>query len=78
MPTTLTAALQPIIPEKYITPLSTIMQAYDKLLEGNGTGQILEASGQNLYFQKQQAYPDEVAKWIWEDGLPVLLKGMMG
>jgi len=57
--------------------MSTIIRAYDELLESKKTGQTVEASGDGLYFQKQQEYPDEVARWIWED-MPMFFAGVMG
>jgi hypothetical protein len=67
MKTPLVAPLIAITPDKYETPLPTVMKAYEELLSSNETGQILELSGENMYYQPQQAYPDEVAKWLWED-----------
>lgn len=67
MKTPLVAPLIPITPDKYETPLSTIMRAFEELIESYKTGQIVEASGKNFYYQPQQAYPDDVAKWVWED-----------
>jgi len=68
MKTNIVAPFIPITPDGYETPLSVIMQAYDELLEGNLSGQTVEASGKNLYYQKQQAYPNEIARWLVEDG----------
>ncbi|KAE8448343.1 hypothetical protein EG329_009587 [Mollisiaceae sp. DMI_Dod_QoI] len=68
MKTGLVAPLIPVTPDEYETPMSVIMQAYDALMEGKMSGQTIEASGKNLYYQKQQAYPDEVARWLMEDG----------
>ena len=59
--------LIPITPDKYETPPTTIMGAFDELLSINQSGQDFEASDPNLYYQKQQEYPDEIAKWVWND-----------
>lgn len=68
MKTPLLAPLIPVTPDKYETPMTTLMRACDELLEGNMTGQTVEASGEELYYQKQQAYPDETVRWLLEDG----------
>jgi 15-hydroxyprostaglandin dehydrogenase (NAD) len=68
MKTPLVAPLIPITPNKYETPMTTIVRAFDELLLSNKSGQVVEASGPNLYYTKQQAYPDEIAKWVWDDG----------
>jgi hypothetical protein len=68
MKTPLVAPLVPITPDKYETPMMTIMSAFDELLASNKSGQVVEASGPNLYYTKQQTYPDEIAKWVWDDG----------
>lgn len=67
MPTPLTAAVGKFIDVKYATPLSTAMSAFDDLMCGTKTGQILEISGKNSYFREQATYPNEIARWIWED-----------
>jgi hypothetical protein len=64
MPTPLVAPIIPITPTKYATPLTTIMRAFDQLLDSKESGQILKASGENLYARKQDEYPDEVARWV--------------
>jgi 15-hydroxyprostaglandin dehydrogenase (NAD) len=53
MKTPLVAPLIPITPDKYETPLSTIMKAFEELLASDKTGQIVEVSGKNLYYQPQ-------------------------
>lgn len=42
-------------PEKYITPMSTIMRAYDELMdeERRANGQVVEASQGELYYREQ-------------------------
>lgn len=67
MKTPLVAPLIAVTPDEYETPMSTMLKACAELLDGDKTGQILEISGSNLYYQQPQAYPDEVARWLWED-----------
>jgi NAD(P)-dependent dehydrogenase (short-subunit alcohol dehydrogenase family) len=62
VPTTITSPLLSITPSEYLTPLSTIVKAFTELMEGELTGQTVECSGAKLFYQKQQAYPNEVAR----------------
>lgn len=67
MKTPLVAPLIPITPDMYETPLETAVDAFHELLNGDETGQTLEVSGKNTYYQKQQAYPDKISEWLWEE-----------
>ena len=67
MKTPLAVQLIPITLDKYETPLCTIMRAVEELLASDKTGQVVEASGRNFYYQLQQAYPDQITKWVWCD-----------
>ncbi|MCJ1381428.1 hypothetical protein MMC17_004538 [Xylographa soralifera] len=67
VPSAITSPLLPITPVEYITPLTTIVNAVAELMECEQTGQTLECSGTELFYQKQQAYPNETARWVWED-----------
>ncbi|MCJ1396187.1 hypothetical protein MMC18_009076 [Xylographa bjoerkii] len=67
VPSAITSSLLPITPVEYMTPLTTIVNAVTELMEGEQTGQTLECSGTELFYQKQQAYPNEIARWVWED-----------
>jgi len=67
MKTPLVGPLIPVTPDKSETTMTTIMRAFGELLSRNKSGQVVEASGPNLYYTKQQAYPGEVARWMWED-----------
>lgn len=67
VPSAMTNPILPITPVEYITPLTTIGNAVAQLMEGEQTGQTLECSGAELFYQKQQAYPNEIARWVCED-----------
>ncbi|MCJ1403861.1 hypothetical protein MMC11_007084 [Xylographa trunciseda] len=67
VPSAMTSPILPITPVEYRTPLTTIVDAVTQLMEGEQTGQTLECSGTELFYQKQQAYPNEIARWVWED-----------
>lgn len=51
---------------KYITPIAAVVRAFVELLDGDMTGQTIECSGDKAYYQQQQAYPDEVARDLWD------------
>jgi hypothetical protein len=68
MKSPLVAPLIPITPDKYETPTNTTMRAFNELLSSNKSGQVVETSGPNIYYTKQQAYPNEIAKWVWDNG----------
>lgn len=67
VPSAISSPLIPITPAEYFTPLTTIVRAVTELMEGEQTGQTVECSGPEFFYQKQQAYPNEVARWVWED-----------
>ena len=49
MTSPLVAPLIPITPDKYETPMNTIMRAFNELRSNNESGQAVEASGPDLY-----------------------------
>lgn len=57
-----------MMPSEHLTPLSTIVQAYDRVLDDNSmTGQVIEASQNDLFFRKQVEYPNQSEEWLMED-----------
>ncbi len=61
--TALTAAMICAIPRKYVTPISTVLEAYDRFIDGNETGCTAEISLDKIYFRDQLEYPDEAQQW---------------
>jgi NAD(P)-dependent dehydrogenase (short-subunit alcohol dehydrogenase family) len=59
-PTNLTPqALHDMIPEPYITPMKTILEAYDTLIDSpHLSGETLELVVDKTYFLKQPEYAD--------------------
>lgn len=78
VPSSITGPLLPNTPAEYVTPLATVVKVITELREGDQTGQTVECSGTDLFYQKQQAYPNEVARWVWEDALGVWQKAWEG
>lgn len=67
VPTPLVAPLISITPIENATPMTTMIRGFDQLMESERSGQILEASGENLYLRPQYPYLDDISKWVWED-----------
>jgi len=63
-------------PQEHITPLSTIVSAFDKFITDESLkGQIVECSQTNHFFRKQVEYPDESTRWLMEESAPYWDKG---
>ncbi|KAK6503879.1 hypothetical protein TWF481_008881 [Arthrobotrys musiformis] len=60
--------LRDFFPEEHITPVSTIVSAYNKFIDDETlTGQVAECSQDNHFFRKQVEYPSESQRWMNED-----------
>lgn len=58
-----------IFPKEHITPMSTVVKAYDHFLTNDdATGQVVELTLDELHFRKQPEYPNESQRWINEEG----------
>lgn len=57
-----------IFPKEHITPMSTVLKAYETFLEDSSiTGQTVELSLDQLYFRKQSEWANESQRWIGEE-----------
>jgi 15-hydroxyprostaglandin dehydrogenase (NAD) len=62
-------------PPEYMTPMSTILRAYDDLMEeevvdgklNRKTAQCLEATEDKLYYRQPVEYPTDSQRWLMED-----------
>ncbi|KOS37947.1 hypothetical protein ACN38_g11230 [Penicillium nordicum] len=55
-------------PKEHITPMSTVIKAYDTFLRDNTIyGQIVELSLDQLYFRTKPDYPNESQRWLGEE-----------
>lgn len=61
--TSLTAPLTALTPEEYITPMTTVLQAYDRFIDGEETGCAAELSKDMIYMREPPEYPDRFQKW---------------
>jgi 15-hydroxyprostaglandin dehydrogenase (NAD) len=62
------AGLIDAMPKEHLTPMSTILKAYDSFLENDDlSGETVECSGDQLYFRKKAEYPNKSQEWLAED-----------
>lgn len=55
-------------PKEHITPMSTVIKAYDTFLEDDTLyGQTVELSLDKLYFRTKPDYPNESQRWLGEE-----------
>lgn len=65
--TTLSDVMQDLVPVHHFTPLSVIVDALDKILDDDITGQVVECSSQAYYLREPVGYCDGSAKFLLED-----------
>jgi 15-hydroxyprostaglandin dehydrogenase (NAD) len=57
-------------PERYITPISTVLRAYHQFIDdGTLTGQCGECSVDQIHFRPVLDYPDESQRWIGQESM---------
>ncbi|KAK6527467.1 hypothetical protein TWF694_004456 [Orbilia ellipsospora] len=60
--------LKDFFPEEHITPVSTIVAAYDKFITDDKlAGKVVECSQGNHFFREQVGYPSESQRWMNEE-----------
>ncbi|KAK6342328.1 hypothetical protein TWF718_007731 [Orbilia javanica] len=63
--------LRDFFPEEHLTPLSTIVSAFNRFIDDESlTGQVVECAQDQHYFRKQVEYPSESQRWMNEDSGP--------
>ncbi|MCJ1284734.1 hypothetical protein MMC26_004070 [Xylographa opegraphella] len=55
----------------HLTPMSTVIRAYEALLEGGSAGETVECSLEELYWRRPVGYPNESQRWLNEDAAAV-------
>lgn len=63
-------------PQEYLTPMSTILRAYDDLMKeetvggrpSRKTGKCLEASQDGIYYREPVEFPSEGQRWMLDEG----------
>ncbi|KAK2733582.1 hydrolase 76 protein [Myotisia sp. PD_48] len=61
--TGLTDDILDIVPPEKLTPVSTVIKAINRFLDGNETGCAAELSIGNIYMREQPEFPDEFQRW---------------
>jgi 15-hydroxyprostaglandin dehydrogenase (NAD) len=62
------ASVLDIFPKEHITPMSTVMRAFDRFLQDDRmTGQTMELSLDNHYLRVQPEWANESQRWLGED-----------
>lgn len=62
------------VPKQYVTPSATIVRAIDQFIADESlTGQVVEASGEELIFHRLLEPTNEGSKWVMSGGLKTLL-----
>ena len=56
--------MQSLIPDEYFTPMSTILRAHDRFIDGEETGCVGEVSKENIYIREQLPFADRYQEWI--------------
>ncbi|KAJ6256447.1 15-hydroxyprostaglandin dehydrogenase [NAD(+)] [Drechslerella dactyloides] len=63
--------LTDFFPEEYITPVSTIVAAYDKFITDETlAGKVVECSQDRHFFRDRPEYPNESQRWMHEESGP--------
>ncbi|KAK6355594.1 hypothetical protein TWF696_004693 [Orbilia brochopaga] len=63
--------LTDFFPEEYITPVSTIVAAYDKFIADEAlAGKVVECSQDQHFFREHPEYPNESQRWMHEESGP--------
>lgn len=65
--TNISDVLKDVVPREHLTPLSLIVDALDKILDEDITGQVLECSNQKFYLRQPVDYSDASAKFLLQD-----------
>ncbi|MCJ1321773.1 hypothetical protein MMC15_007118 [Xylographa vitiligo] len=55
----------------HLTPMGTVLRAYEELLEGGRAGETVECSLGELYWRRPVEYPNESQRWLNEDAAGV-------
>lgn len=65
--TAISDVLKEVVPTEHFTTISVILDALDKVLDNDFTGQVLECSSQEFYLREPVDYCDESARFLLQD-----------
>ncbi|KFY90899.1 hypothetical protein V501_01909 [Pseudogymnoascus sp. VKM F-4519 (FW-2642)] len=69
--TSLTGRLISMIPADYVTPMASVLRAYDRFIDGTETGCTAEISKDRIFMREPPAYPDRFQEWQMENLGPI-------
>ena len=55
----------------HLTPMSTVVRAYEELLAGDRAGETVECTLGELFWRRPVEYPNESQRWLNEDAAGV-------
>jgi 15-hydroxyprostaglandin dehydrogenase (NAD) len=56
-----------MVPAEYVTPMATVLKAYDRFIDGMETGCTAEISKDQIFMREPPEYPDRFQKWQMEN-----------
>lgn len=65
--TTISEFMKTVVPPERFTPLELVLQAAERILDEDITGQVFECSNQQYYQRQPVDYADENPKFLIED-----------
>ncbi|MCJ1388610.1 hypothetical protein MMC18_001457 [Xylographa bjoerkii] len=63
--------VQAIEEKGHLTPMSTVLRAYETFMDGERAGETVEVSLGELYWRQPVGYPNESQRWLNEDAAGV-------
>lgn len=65
--TSISDVLKEVVPTEHFTTMSVILDALDKILDEDITGQVFECSSQKFYLREPVEYCDKSAEFLLQD-----------
>lgn len=56
-----------VFPKEHITPMSTVLSAFNTFLDSDVTGKVVECTLDELHYREQVGYPNDSERWMMED-----------
>ena len=66
-----------LFPKEHLVPMTAIIKAHDRFLEGDETGQICELSQDQMYLREPITYPNDSQRWTNEESGALFEKIML-
>lgn len=67
--TGISPGMQKLVPDEHMTPMSTVIKAFDKFITEDVTGQVAECSGPKIWIRERLPYSDDTARFLNQDML---------